>query len=289
MLVDRIFRMTGDQGSPVRTSNRGNNPRPGLEINHGLKFGTGGGLGLALQQLGRAYFRHVARLCAKAALKVRLAPTLGRSRSLVFLLVLLLAVSVAKSDEPVGSIQELRGTAQVFRAAKTIAAAVGILVMLGDRIETLADSELTLILRGGTRLTLGEDSTIIIDRHLVATHIQTSIRLLLGKLRSWVNDTGGAGGVNFEIHTPNGVAAARGTDFEVEFIEGKPCPADPSCLRYTTVGVYQGVVVVANPTSPAGSLPVTVTAGYQTTIPCESPPTPSARWGAEELRAPGYH
>jgi len=95
--------------------------------------------------------------------------------------------------------------------------------------------------------------------------------------------------VNFEIHTPNGVAAARGTDFEVEFIEGKPCPADPSCLRYTTVGVYQGVVVVANPTSPAGSLPVTVTAGYQTTIPCESPPTASSRWGAEELRAPGYH
>jgi hypothetical protein len=289
MLVERIFRMTGYQGSPVRTSNRGNNPRPGVEINHGLKFGTGGGLGPALQQLGRAYFGLVARRRAKAALKARLAPTLGGSRSLVLLLVLLLAASVANSDEPVGSIQELRGTAQVFRAARTIAAAVGILVMLGDRIETLADSELTLILRGGTRLTLGEDSTIIIDRHLVATHIQTTIRLLLGKLRSWVNDTGGAGGVNFEIHTPNGVAAARGTDFEVEFIEGKPCPADPSCLRYTTVGVYQGVVVVANPTSPPGSLPVTVTAGYQTTIPCKSPPTPSSRWGAEELRAPGYH
>ena len=138
---------------------------------------------------------------------------------------------------------------------------------------------------------LGEDSTMIIDRHLVEneTHIQSTVRLLLGKLRSWVNDVGGGGSVNFEIHTPNGVAGARGTDFEVEFIDGKPCPADPSCLRYTTVGVYQGVVVVANPTSPTGSLPVTLTAGYQTTIPCESPPTPPSRWGAEELRAPGYH
>jgi hypothetical protein len=237
-------------------------------------------------------FGQVAKLCAKAALKAWLTPELRRSRSLVFLVgLLLLAVSVANSDEPVGSIQELRGTARVYRAAKAISAAVGIFVMLGDRIETLADSELTLILRGGTRLTLGEESTMIIDRHLVKneTHIQSTVRLLLGKLRSWVNDTGGGGSVNFEIHTPNGVAAARGTDFEVNFIEGKPCPADPSCLRYTTVGVYQGVVVVTNPTGPAGSLPVTVTAGYQTTIPCESPPTPPSRWGAEELRAPGYH
>ena len=237
------------------------------------------------------HFRHVAHPCATAALKAALAPALGRSRSLVLLAVLLLAVSVANSDEPVGSIERLRGTVQVFRAANAIAAAVGIFVMLGDRIETRADSEVTLMLRGGTRLMLGEDSTMIIDRHLVEneTHIQTTMRLLLGKLRSWVNDTAGGGSVNFEIHTPNGVAAARGTDFEVDFIEGKPCPADPSCLRYTTVGVYQGVVVVANPTSPAGSLSVTVTAGYETTIPCESPPTSPSRWGAEELRAPGYH
>jgi hypothetical protein len=217
---------------------------------------------------------------------------MGRLRRLAYLVgLVLLTSSVINADEVVGSIQELRGTAQVYRAGKALAATVGIFVMLGDRIETLADSELTLILRGGTRLMLGEDSTMIIDQHLVEneTHIRSTIRLLLGKLRSWVNDTGGGGSVNFEIHTPNGVAAARGTDFEVAFIEGKPCPAQPTCLRYTTVGVYQGTVVVTNPTSPPGSLPVTVTAGYESTIPCESPPTPPSRWGAEELRAPGYH
>jgi hypothetical protein len=226
------------------------------------------------------------------ARRIVLAQAMGRSRSLAFLAgLVLLVVSVANSDDAVGSIQQLRGTAQVYRAARAIAAAVGIFVMLGDRIETLADSELTLVLRGGTRLMLGEDSTMIIDQHLVEneTHIRSTVRLLVGKLRSWVNDTGGGGGVNFEIHTPNGVAGARGTDFEVAFIEGKPCPAEPTCLRYTTVGVYQGVVVVANPTSPTGSPTVAVTAGYQTTIPCESPPTPPSRWGAEELRAPGYH
>ena len=100
------------------------------------------------------HFRHVANLCTTAARKAGLAPALGRSRSLVLLVVLLLAVSFANSDEPVGSIQELRGTAQVFRVAKAIAAVVGIFVMLGDRIETRADSEVTLMLRGGTRLML---------------------------------------------------------------------------------------------------------------------------------------
>src|SRR5215469_10321790 len=89
------------------------------------------------------YFRQIASLWAKAALKARLAPGMRKSRSFVFLAgLMLLAASVANSDEPVGSIQELRGTAQVYRAAKAIVAAVGILVMLGDRIETLADSDL---------------------------------------------------------------------------------------------------------------------------------------------------
>src|SRR5262249_11791633 len=190
-----------------------------------------------------------------------------------------------------GSIEELRGAAQVHRGATQIAALVGMVVMVADRIETLADSELTLILRGGTRLRLGEASTMIIDEDLVTngTSIRSTVRLLLGKLRAWVNTKVGSGAPNFEIRTPNAVAGARGTDFEVEFIEGKPCPAQPTCLRYTTVGVYEGTVVVANPTSPPGSAPVTVTAGYQTTIPCETPPTTAARWGAEELRSPGYH
>ena len=82
--------------------------------------------------------RHVASPWAKAALKARLAFGIGRSRNLVFLLVglMLLVGSVANSDEPVGTIQELRGTAQVYRAAQAIVAAVGVFVMLGDRIET---------------------------------------------------------------------------------------------------------------------------------------------------------
>jgi ferric-dicitrate binding protein FerR (iron transport regulator) len=201
-----------------------------------------------------------------------------------------LVLSSAKAEETVGSIVHLRGLVHIYRAATQLAGTVGMLVLIGDKIETLADAEVTLVLHGGTELELSESSTMIIDQN-VATEpsIRSTVRLLLGRLRALVNATAGARSVNFEIHTPNAVAGARGTNFEVAFVEGKPCPAQPTCLRYTTVGVYQGTVVVANPTSPPGSAPVTVTAGYQTTIPCETPPTAPSPWGTEELRAPGYH
>jgi len=205
-------------------------------------------------------------------------------------IIVFLVLSSVKAEETVGSIVQLRGLVHIYRAAKQIAGTVGMLVLIGDKIETLADAEVTLVLHGGTELDLRESSTMIIDQNVAnEPSIRSTVRLLLGRLRALVNATAGARSVNFEIHTPNAVAGARGTDFEVAFIEDKPCPAQPTCLRYTTVGVYQGTVVVGNPTSPPGSAPVTITAGYQTTIPCETPPTAPSPWGTEELRAPGYH
>src|SRR5262245_8166449 len=109
----------------------------------------------------------------------------GSRRFVYVIVLLLLTLSAAAADEGAGSIEELRGAAQVHRGATQIAALVGMVVMVADRIETLADSELTLILRGGTRLRLGEASTMIIDEDLVTngTSIRSTVRLLLGKLR----------------------------------------------------------------------------------------------------------
>lgn len=210
-------------------------------------------------------------------------------RFIAFAIVVSLVLSPVHADETVGSITAVRGVANVYRNVKQLAATVGMLVFLGDKIETLTDSEMTLVLLGGTELQLSESSTLTIDKNLTnQPAIRSTVSLLLGKLRALVN-AAKARTVDFEVHTPNAVAGVRGTDFEIAFIEGKPCPAQPTCLRYTTVGVYQGTVIVSNPTSPPGSAPVTVTAGYQTTIPCETPPTEPSPWGTEELRSPGYH
>ena len=58
-------------------------------------------------------------------------------------------------------------------------------------------------------------------------------------------------------------------------------------MRYTTVGVFHGVVAVANIANPAQA--VQVTEGYETTVACERPATSPAPLGMEEMGAPGYH
>ena len=114
---------------------------------------------------------------------------------------------------------------------------------------------------------------------------QALIRLWMGHLRAIVKMESGA--PNFQVHTPNAVEVARGTEFETAYIADRPCPEDRSCMRYTTVGVFHGMVEVANISNPAQA--VRVTEGYETTVACESPATSPAPLGMEEMGAPGYH
>ena len=58
-------------------------------------------------------------------------------------------------------------------------------------------------------------------------------------------------------------------------------------MRYTTVGVFHGVVSVANIANPAQA--VQVNEGYETTVACEAAATSPAPLGMEEMGAPGYH
>jgi hypothetical protein len=118
--------------------------------------------------------------------------------------------------------------------------------------------------------------------------VDSRINLLIGHLRSIINAGVEGSRPKFEVHTPNAVAGVRGTEFETAYIAGKPCPGFPTCLRYTDVGVFKGIVEVSNPTNPSASS-VRVTQGYETTVPCELPPSSPAPLGMGELGAPGYH
>jgi ferric-dicitrate binding protein FerR (iron transport regulator) len=161
-------------------------------------------------------------------------------------------------------------------------------VSVGAKLETSARSNLTVVLIDGSQLILSDSSSIVIDRTLMKTaNADSAITLFKGRLRSMVNFQDGAL-PQFEVRTPNASVGAHGTDFETEYIEGKPCPGFPQCLRYTDVGVYQGVVEVRNPTS-SKSVSVLVNAGYETTVPCELPPATPGPLGMGDLTAPGYH
>jgi hypothetical protein len=192
----------------------------------------------------------------------------------------------ALAQESVGSVTELEGTARLFRAKQEFNVAIKMAVIARDKLQTLAKSYLTVTLHGGSQLRLAELSTMVIDDAAADARSNTTISLMLGHLRAVVHTAVG-GPPHFELHTPNAIVGVRGTEFQTAYIDGKPCPGFPTCLHYTEVGVYKGVVEVRNPTNPTAP-PVRVTEGYETTVPCDLAPSSAAPLGMSELGAPGY-
>ena len=194
---------------------------------------------------------------------------------------------IAAAQESVGEISKVNGIAKVERSGKELEAATAMPVMIADTIRTPAGVQVTVTFKDDSEVELGESTSFTVDQYQFAGSKRTKGLLALhgGHLRSLVKIA--AGEPNFEVHTPNAVASVRGTEFETAFIEGRPCPEDRSCLRYTTVDVFSGVVVVSNPANPAP--PREVGEGYSTTVACESAATSPAPVGMEGLGGPGYH
>jgi len=199
----------------------------------------------------------------------------------------LLAGQSAWCQTTVGSITEITGTATLERGGRRLNARLGLAVQIDDKVASGPDGKLTVNLNDGSQLIIAESTSIVIRGSTVAgTTLPTPIQLLGGHLRSVVETSLGGVGTHFEVHTPNASSAVRGTDFETAYIEGKPCPGFPDCLRYTDVGVYKGTVEVTNPAAPRAS--VVVTEGYETTVPCDLAPSGPAPLGFGNLIGPGY-
>ena len=193
----------------------------------------------------------------------------------------------AFAQAPVGEVTSIKGVAKLRRGGSEINLAPSMPIEIRDTLSTAAKAELTVNFHDGSKLILSESSSYTIERYeITIARRQASIGLWSGHIRALV-EFGAGFRPDFEVRTPNAIAAVRGTEFETAFIEGRPCPEDRTCLRYTTVGVFHGVVSVANILNPARA--VQVTEGYETTIACESPATSPAPLGMNEMSAPGYH
>jgi len=191
---------------------------------------------------------------------------------------------------PAGLVSAFNGQVNIQRSGHAITVAKNTPVEAGDRIGTGAKSGVTITLKDGTQFELAENTSMILLRNQFnarGQRVLTRLDLLTGLVRSLVQLAPG-NAPNYEVHTPNAVAGVRGTDFKTEYIENKPCPGFPTCLRYTDVGVYEGIVEVSNPTSPK-PVAVRVTGGYETTVPCELAPAAPGPLGMGDLTAPGYH
>lgn len=170
---------------------------------------------------------------------------------------------------PAGSISSATGTVQLQRGATTTNVTPGMAVNVGDRLITGSNGRATVTLSDGSQLELGNSSNLMIDAHTLAPaggRASTRVSLFSGIVRSVVDATGGA--PNFEVHTPNAVAAARGTRYDTAYTEGTSRPSYGDCRRFTDVSVYEGLVAFSNPAAAAGG-GVEVPAGYEATVPCE--------------------
>lgn len=206
----------------------------------------------------------------------------------VIVLILIFTSQMTAAQNAVGEFTKVSGIAKLARGGNEIDIAVGMPVAVGDKIRTSANAQVSVTFKDGSKLELGESSSFTVDKYAIAgsSRLKAVIGLWGGHIHSIVTAVVGRPS-NFEVRTPNAVAAVRGTDFETAFIEGRPCPEDRSCMRYTTVGVSSGSVVVSNPSNSAP--PVEVGEGYETTVACEAAATSPAPLGMEDMGAPGYH
>ncbi len=197
--------------------------------------------------------------------------------ALAILLFALIAPGAAPSvwaQTAAGSISAISGSATIQRSGATIPAAYGTKVNVGDKIVTAAASNVTITLTDGSQVEVTDSSDLTIDENTLnpdGTRASTKLSLVNGLVRSLVKSTPGTP-PNYEVHTPNAVASARGTGYDVDHHTGVQDDKYKGCTEFSHVSVYQGDVQVYNPTNPSAP-PVDVKEGQKVTIPCGLAPT----------------
>jgi len=179
-----------------------------------------------------------------------------------------------------GSISALRGKVTIVRSGQTLNGTFGTPVEVGDEVSTGPNSLATLTMADGSQMELTESSSMVVERNDLnpdGSRAATDIKLVGGLLHSLVRHAPG-NTPNYEVHTPNAVAAARGTDFDTSYAKGVERKEFVGCREFSDVSVYEGKVEVTNPTNPsAGS--VQLKKGQKTTIPCGLLLAPAAAIG----------
>ena len=222
-------------------------------------------------------------------LRDRIRFSAGVAAELLLVSALLLLVSgPARAQTVAGSFQSVSGPVQIQRTGGgTIGAASGVGVNVGDRIVTGVNGHAVIILNDQSRLDLGPGSSITLDQYTISGGTtSTRVSLFSGVLRSLVNASSGGAPADYQVHTPNAVAAVRGTKFDTAYSENVIRPGYQGCEKYTDVSVYNGTVNFAPAATPnAGE---DVGAGYEATVPCDkaaTAPGPLSMTGAVSLES----
>ena len=137
----------------------------------------------------------------------------------IFFLALKFGVAVARAAS-VGTVTKVENQAQIGSAA----AVVGSAVETNDHVRTGPKSRLEITFRDDTKLSLGENAEIVIDRfvfdpdqstgELVLSTSAAAFRMATGKIGKMQNK-------NINVATPFAALAVRGTDFWWGKVDGQ--------------------------------------------------------------------
>ena len=131
-------------------------------------------------------------------------------------LVTLLAGVAEAASPSIGLVKVAEGTASVQRGDQTLPARAGLALMEGDVLRTGRDGRLGAVLRDDTRVSLGPDTEIRIDRFLFAP-AQGQLALVLKMIRGVAAYASGKiaklSPDAVRVETPVAIVGVRGTRF----------------------------------------------------------------------------
>ncbi len=213
--------------------------------------------------------------------------------AIVVTITLFIANRTMAQVTPAGSVTSLTGDVHIERGGTTVPATPGMAVDVGDRVVTAANSRVTITLTDNSKLELDESTSLVIDNQAVTANSRnTKLSLFSGLVRSFVSYTSSPT-PNFEVHTPNAVASARGTQYDTSTETQPPGTMSDEdrkkykdCRRFTQVSVYEGTVEVTNTTNPGGGS-VQVPPGHKTMVVCGYAPFEPSEIAAAAAGAAG--
>jgi len=134
-------------------------------------------------------------------------------------LVLVLSVAVASASSSIGLVKVTEGTATVQRGDETLPARLGLALEEGDILRTGANGRMGVVLRDDTRLSLGPESEIRIDRFLFAPakgHLALVVKMARGIMAFVSGNIAKLSHDAVRVETPVAIVGVRGTQFLVK-------------------------------------------------------------------------
>lgn len=137
------------------------------------------------------------------------------------------AAATASNVPRAGTFKHVQGDTWVGSATERQRPEPGDGMRVAEPLHTGPDGAASILLKDGTVLTVGPNSTVDLRRfqfdsttqegHFALDLIKGSVRVITGLLARMNPDL-------FKVHTPTSVVGVRGTDFIVEVQESQPAP-----------------------------------------------------------------